>query len=396
MIKEQVEKNQMTTLKKQYEQLEKWDYYKRGANNTVRKIDDWKNRNEHKKFIAEFLKISGKDIIKDTFENINDTNLEKFERLDHINSVFFLGCLFYQNTIFKDRISFYRKDDMNKERDEFYFIWFLTSLVHDFGYKLESNIPKGVNNNINSFREYSKDKAVHKYYNLLDEVDKYEISPNLYTLLENVPNYYAARMDGKIGRNAQAKIDHGIAAGLILFNSLKHIRINKLDELKSFGIDNCVDEQTNLYWCDDLDEFYFIASSSIAVHNMRRVSRYDSDYEEQKKLYQHYRMDALVLDEDKIKKLSIEDEPFLFLFSIVDTIEPTKIFKCQSAEYVLENICIDFTNQNTIIIKKVTGADLNFQKLIDKVDGLDNWLNIEKPICTNDSITIIIKENEVQ
>ncbi len=374
----------MPTLKKQYEQLKQWDYYKRESSDTVRKIDDWDNTDEHKKFIEEFLKISGKETVKDIFEKINNTNLEDFERLDHINSVFFIGCLFYENTILKESIDFHRKDDTNKERDEFYFIWFLTSLVHDFGYKIENNIPSEVDNNIDSLKKYINDKAGGEYYNLLDEIHNYNVSSNMQTLLKNLPSYYTARMDGKISRGTQPKIDHGIVAGLILFNSLKYIRIKKLEELKSFAIDGCIDEKINLYWCDDLDEFYFIASSSIAVHNMRRAKKCTC----QERTYLEYGMNDLILEAGDIKRLSVKDDPFLFLFSLVDSIEPTKNGKLYNKQKILEDFFIKFINSYTIEISVSDDSGLSLSNLKD----LESWLDVEINGCSDKSKIIIIKE----
>ena len=41
------------------------------------------------------------------------------------------------------------------------------------------------------------------------------------------------------------------------------------------------------------------------------------------------------------------------------------------------DILIDISNQNEIILKKRAGSTLNFQKLIDKANGLTNWLAVK-------------------
>jgi hypothetical protein len=193
-------------------------------------------------------------------------------------------------------------------------------------------------------------------------------------------------MEGKLGRNCESKIDHGIASGLLLFNSLKYIRLNKLEELKSLGINGCVDGK-NLYWGNDLDNFYYVASSSIAVHNIHRATQ-DTD---QEKLYNDCKMSDLILGKNGIQKLSVQDDPFLFLLSIVDTIEPIKTFSCNPPQNTLESICIDFKNRQTIIISKKEASDIDFTRLKTSIKGLDNWLNITLSIEEN-SITIKINQ----
>ena len=384
----------MKNILKHIDDLQAWDYYDREN----KKIHNWDNNKEHIEFIENFLKISGKMDIQVAFEN-DDFELKDFERLDHINSVFFLGCLFYEKTILKDHINFYRDDDKDKEKDEFYFIWFITSLIHDFGYHIEKyTLPKELNqlgSTIENFKKYIESKYNSEYYDLLNEENKHQKSDNVKILLDNVPAYYKCRMEGKLGRNCESKIDHGIASGLILFNVLKSIRIKKQKELEDDGITNNIDTKTNLYWGNDLDKFYFIASSSIAVHNMRRVNPLDRDYEKQKNLYSKCDMDNLILNDDGIKKLSIHDDPFLFLLSIIDTIEPIKTFACIPPQDTLENICIDFKDNRTIIVSKREGSDIDFKKLKDNISGLENWIDVETPVCPNDSLTIVIKENEV-
>ncbi len=374
----------MKSILNQIKSMKGWDYYPRKKEDFLDHINDWNNHEEHKNFIKTFLRISGKSIIQNAFEEINGLKLEKFERLEHINSVFFLGCLLYKNTIFSEKINFDRPK--NYEKDEFYFIWFLTSLVHDFGYYIEKNVPEEVDNNIESFKSYlgNKDEE-NDFYDLLSE--EFDISDNLKILLGSVPIYYRARLDGQIGRGNRPKIDHGISAGLILFNTLKNIRIKKQQELTNAGITDDIDRE-KLYWGNDLDKFYYIAASSIATHNMRRAKREES----LSKVYQDYGMNDMILEEGKIQKISINDDPFLLLFSIADTIEPTKTFDCVKPSYTLENILITFENDSTIKICNKEGSDLDFEKLKKKVKGLDVWLDMALFYPDENSITIKINQ----
>ena len=123
----------LPNLFKEINNLNNCDYYAREAEFQITRVNNWNLDNEHKNFIETFLKLSGKIEIINFFK----IDLDRFTRFAHTNSVFFLGCLFYEKLIFKDEINFIRDG-----RDEFHFIWFLTSLIHDFGDDIESNKDK--------------------------------------------------------------------------------------------------------------------------------------------------------------------------------------------------------------------------------------------------------------
>jgi hypothetical protein len=266
--------------------------------------------------------------------------LNNFERAIHTNSVFFLGCLFYKELDFNDKISFTRDG-----RDEFHFIWFLTSLIHDFGYEIEKNKKAydKITEDIESFKKYFS-----IYYDLLKQ-PLYNYSKNMKKLVSDIDEYYKKRFNGTIGRDRNGKIDHGIASGLILYNSLVKNRKNRKNMKEQHGE---IHEKYNLYWGDDLDKFYEISALSIAVHNIRRKN------------------DDL--------KFSIEEDAFLFLFWLVDTIEPTKCFNCCNPQYVIENITIKFhDNKKGFTIKNKEESKLDFTKYKKNIEGLTNFLNIK-------------------
>lgn len=322
----------MASLLEEINILDNWDYYERKDEFCIdAKIVDWNSHSKHKEFIKEFLKISGKEEIVKFFR----IDLEKFERLSHTNSVFFLGCLFYEKLDLKNKINF-----RSENRDEFHFIWFLTSLMHDFGYEIEKNKNNysTITDNIQSLIDYF-DMAE----NLLGQpIDRF--SDNTRELINEISPYYTKRFNGDEKR--LGKIDHGIAAGLILYDALVKNRIEKKDR---YGID---DTNHNLYWGDDLDKFYATSAYCIAVHNIR--------------------------SENKELKFSIDDNPFLFLFWLVDTLEPTKCFDCCNPQYVLENIIIEFHNdKKSFTLKNKQGSKLDFTKYTKVIEGLKKFLIIE-------------------
>lgn len=324
---------------------EEWDYYKITSEYPNRKINNWNVKENHKTFIEDFLKLSGKMDINVSFDNI----LKDFERSIHTNSVFFLGSLLYKKLDFKNKIKFTRDG-----RDEFHFIWFLTSLVHDFGYKIEKNKKdyKEITEDIESFK---------KHFFIKIDLTKQSVSnysKNMKKLIADIPDYYKKRYNGirNDGSLTEGKIDHGIASGLILYNSLVK---NRKKMKKQYGEN---DKKYNLYWGDELDKFYKDSAYSIAVHNIRR--------------------------ENNDLQFSIEEDGFLFLFWLADTIEPTKNFDCCNPQYVLENILIEFHNKKSFTIKNKENSELDFTSYKKNIKNLESFLGIKVNTEVKDEIIL--------
>jgi len=334
----------------------KWDYYSRKKKNKLKEnlCKNWDCEKEHKNFIDNFLEIAGKSNVLSHF------TIEEIDRAIHINSVFFLGCIFYKKLCLENKIKFKRD---NSKHDEFHFVWFLTSLVHDFGYSIEKK----------EDNDYRKIEDIVVSHNLLDKCkNKYlensylNLTKNEKILVDNIKQYFKFRRE-------KGKTDHGIYAGLNLYNSLLNNRKER-DEQKE-------NETQNLYWGKDLEEFYAIASYAIATHNMWRIKEGDKNVEN----YQKYGLCNLILDGKGIKKLSIEKEPFSFLLALIDTLEPTKIYDCCKPKYVLENIDIQFCEKE-ITIKNGEESKLDFEKLEKRAKGMESWLDLSVKLNNNEII----------
>lgn len=343
----------MKNLFEYFEMLEPqaWDYYAtRDKQNTQESLSqkfNWNNVEDHSEFIKEYLKIAGKQEVIQKFKIKNIPF--NFERYAHTNSVFFLGCVLYKALNLKEKIEFYREDG----HDEFFFIWFLSSLVHDFGYQIENcsiktnDLSKKVTNDIESFKSFFGIEN-----DLLSA--QYSLEPNTKILLDNVPAYFEARKNGKISRDKSKKIDHGIAAGLLLFDSLVKNRVEREKKKVHDG----------LYWGKELEIFYAIASSSIATHNMRRGTSEAG-----------LRDLNINGDNGHVTKLSIDRDPFAFLFALSDTLEPLKIYdSCFNNKTILESICISI-EENEIIFENIN-TGLNFELFIKNAESLQSWADV--------------------
>lgn len=332
----------MKSLLQEIKDLNGWDYYDNRNEEDKCKILNWNDITEHQTFIKKFLKIGGKESIVEHFfpNDLRDVgiSLENFERATHTNSVFFLGCLLYEKLALKNKINFVRADGKD---DEFHFIWFLTSLVHDFGY----------------FAEKCKSIFPH----ITEDLSSLLVTHNLLSckeadqqIVEGIKNYFKESFKGSIRK---PKIEHGIYAGLVLYDGLVKNRLERKRQQENGAEEKSLE---GLYWGDDLDKFYAIASFAIARHNM-------------------WLKDLM---------FSIDTEPYLFLFGLVDTIEPIKTFDCVSIEYVLKNILIE-GNQDEIILQNAPDSKLCFSKLIDKISGLKDWINVNV-VSEENKVTIKI------
>ncbi len=337
--------------------VEDWDYYNRNERNGILN-NPFDNKSDHLSFIEEYFKRGGKekiifDIIKH-FEEYgaeygagSNFNVKDFlrKRAAHSNTVFFIGILLYRNTILKNYIDeCFVKDADNRN---FLFCWFLTALFHDFGYyyeKKSSNFRKIID--IETLKKFFKIK-----YNLLNYKKIKCIHADLYSCIRNYLLY--RRFNSK----HENKIDHGILAGLLLYDALLKNRIEH-EKNNDYG----------LYWGRKLNKFYAQIAAVIATHNIWLPT--NEDLEEYKK----FGMDSLI----NMRPLKINESPLLFLLGIVDTIDPVKIYRnYEQPNTILNRLLISYTsNQITIAKADSKGPNLDFSKIIDRTRNLSNWLDV--------------------
>jgi hypothetical protein len=358
---------------------EEWDYY--FPNEEILNIQNWSDNDEHKEFIKKYLQRGQKEEVLKHF----NFSLQGFKREAHTNSVFFLGCIFYKELNLQ--INFKRED----EHDEFYFIWFLTSLIHDFGYQIEncsntkSNLSQKITNDISSFKSFYKIDSENDLLNT-----EYSLEPNTKILLDHVPKYFEARKDGKLGRDDSGKIDHGIAAGLLLFNFLLKNRRER-EKLNSEKEKNR-QETDGLFWGEELEAFYAIASSAIATHNMRRGCEKTDNLNT---TLEEYEMGKLIINdiEGNIKKLSFDENSFAFLFALADTLEPLKFYdNCFDIDEILKSIYLKI-NFNEIIFEN-KNLELDFKLFTKSVKSLKDWINVDIDIKTKNQIIMKINKSK--
>lgn len=326
---------------------EKWDYYyqidpKRPLHNPFK-------TSEYSSFIKQYFYKSGKG---ELLENCG-LDFEQTQFTSHICSVFFFGLIVYYNTIFYDKIQLGK----NKPGYQtFVFIWFLTTLFHDGANQIE----------------LQKDKFP-RFKSLEDLYDFFDIEHKLLNLKTEDNNLYKFRIDYyNFRQNTCQKTDHGILAGILLYDRLTKIRKYK------------VQEQLNdsLHWGKDLVKQYELAANLISIHNI-----WIPDNNSRIATYKENGLSELV----DFKPISYKEYPLFYILGIVDTIDPIKAFKSEvDNEFeILDSILISF-KKSSITLANKESSNLNFKRLIERAINLYGWLDVEV-VYSDNRLTIKFK-----
>ena len=274
------------------------------------------------------------------------SNLDEV-RCNYIVNTFLLGVYLYENSVaIKKQINHSAKKYENAGfKKDFFFFWFLICLFHDLGY-VEENKGKESDafpNNLNQI-------------NILADVDGV---PKLYK--EVYPFYFIYR------KLEFGVVDHGIFAGLKMYPDLCKIR-------EEHACNNSNPE----FWREELIPIYNLASWVVLVHNIwfvKDTKRQNCD------TYRRYGLEKLILEtkSEEIKQkqtqvivdypIKIEEYPFLFLFCLVDLIEPMKkIGKMECCEKVDINI----TSRELTITSNLDCAC--GEQYLKHLSGAGDWL----------------------
>ena len=340
--------NLLRTYNDLYEDKSKWKYYSKLEGDIP-----FNSFEAARHFIERFIQLSGKSHENSLYENIQKLDED---RIKHIVSVFFFGTsIYYSVSSIRssiDRVvSRYQKQNP-ASRIEFSFIWFLICLFHDLGYDIEEN------KKFSDFEDFISDKV--KYF-----LNKSVGVPQLY---ENTyKNYFNYRLKS-FCPNIR-KPDHGICGGILLFSELNMILLKKQCNIKTEG----------LSWNDKLKNIYKFASWVILSHNIFFIRQGDCSESE----YIENNLQDLILSKDDKPKVNYKKHSFLYLFMLVDSIDPVKIFGDFS---ILQHINIETSeNEIKISIHDRVKREIYFQK----VNNLKEWL-IPDIIEEGETIRILI------
>ena len=288
-------------------------------------------------------------------------NIKKLSRSEHTYIVFLLGYLVYTK-LEDSQKNYFKNNHYENPKKHFQLIWFLTSIVHDIFFDIEQKKECEEFKDLNYELDSVKNKFSIENYLLSNLQYCAKLDKKFETFLGILGKYYKYRYCH------DDRIDHGIVAGLVIFDLLVKHRIKKFSTSTS-------------HWKEELDKLYFEAGLSIASHNI-----WSSDSKLKDKNYKDYGLEILVNSSKKsIFPIKFSEMPFLFLLGLVDTIEPTKTFRNRSVFEILNSLDINVT-KNYLKLRNSKDSKLNFSELTKKVNGLENWLDV----------TLCIKQNEIK
>jgi len=315
--------------------VERWDYYNGIDKNNVIENPFTALAFSHYDFIERYFERGGKvEVLRSTGIITNELRLP-----NHINSVFFLGILFYYNTDFHKN---YQLEHNEPGYSTFPFIWFLIALFHDNAYQMEDK---------NALEDLASIADVQKYFSIDHLLFNEKIESNCQYLLDSREAYFNYR------KSVWKVVDHGILGGLLLYDRLVKIRREK--KRKNEG---------NHFWGKNLEQQYLLAACAISLHNIWLPQK------GMEEVYQNYGLDNLL----SFKKIKFSDFPLFYILGIVDTIEPLKTYRDDgfSDQYILENLYFDF-KPRAVVISCNEASDLDFCKLKEKTKYFKDWLEVE-------------------
>ncbi|MBB3695979.1 hypothetical protein KMW28_12665 [Flammeovirga yaeyamensis] len=343
----------MKTILKSIQSLKKneWFYYNQTSKNKLKNPfnnDDENNQTLHLNFIKDFFTSGGK------LRVLDDLDIEDFKNNDyvkHTNSVYFLGILIFSQwklNLSKDEFILRLNEREGFDINRFQFMWFLSTLFHDLYYKYEEveEIKRLKEQNIFTYSDLER----YFYINYTIEEDFNE-NPIPEILSDNISNYVIWKLEKR------GKYDHGIIAGMKLFDELKKNRIEVYQNRY---------ENLGLNWESKLDIQYYYCAQIIKAHNIWFNPGKDQNYAD-------YGMEGLEINPN----IKFQEYPFYYLFCLIDTIDPVKALKNEipNVNDILDSILIEIS-KDSLILKNDKLEETQFDNIKKKCFGLKEWLDI--------------------
>lgn len=336
----------LETYREIFKDKKRWKYYYRF------KVNGFPLKNEESawQFIYNYYKAGEKGRV---FESL--VQYDKLRSL-HSVSVFFLGILLNELVLEKN----YKENHL---KPSFRYFWFLTSLYHDYAHFLEDDEKFIKNNNIEQLAD------LQRYLDIDSANDLFDNGFNCRFSKEEILTYFKYKL------TERGEVDHGIIGGMLIYDRLiKNFEIN-YQEKKT--IDPNVNRERfkhkNLDWSECQFKNFKRIASDIIAHNIWFCTK-DDCIDNYKNKYPELK--DLVINKSEVidKGHKWQNNQFLFLLILTDTIEPLKFFKETSPERVMKGISI--STQNDTIEIEVTDKCINPEKWFEKILDLNNWVHI--------------------
>lgn len=383
-----------------------WNYYRYEMRNPF--VDEEAARN----FILDYFKSGCKEKVLYEWEKSED-EFGSFRNI-HVIYVFFIGALLQY------KMNPYLKIESNtKEQDEydkgykFSYLWFLTCLAHDLGYRYEYMDITSEMEDVRNIYDYrcmgNKDTArqmvydrfcldIHRTSVLIpynrgicyDKERRKQGSGNSnpcgnickgFLQYNNGIKIKKGWYSSRVKENyfwyrllARGKLDHGIVGADKFFSDMVQIYYrNYEEELEEGTFQHFRNTKNRIFSCEHFKVWAYIADC-IAAHNIFKAENSDSI----RKLYEEFDLREL-LPENYVR-ISYSKNPLLFILCVADTLEPTKRFRNMDACEILENMELSYdTEQNCIYLKlsEVLAEAEGYKEYIRGINELHDWCDVE-------------------
>ena len=347
-----------------FSNLENYNYYSDSS-----KILNFEEFNDKQcvEFIKKYFVNGGKGNI---VSNICDYFIDGSAfRASHSVSIYLLGLVIYDNceclkTIINQQIKPLGISD-------FKYIWFLICLHHDYCSYIEDKP---------NCNDYLSQQDVHK--TLLEMTSSF---------FEGVYNNQNIRSYSDYRRNAK-RFDHGISGGCMLNKGLRDNLSIAIKESKTKTPSDFVYKR--LHWSDSHVIWYDFAASIIIKHNIWFVN---TDRSSKDDIYKYEgvldMLDFIISDKKRIK---FADNPLLFIFFVLDTIEPIKIDRKNNKE-TLDKVLFHFClSDDQFIISLYPNDKVDndlYLTLGEKAEGMKVWMDLDVEIKADNKVVIIKWDN---
>lgn len=297
---------------------------------------------------------------------LKENDIEKLKRNGkhlHTVSMYFMGILL--RSMFEDKI-------VNKlnilfdnydctYRYDYTYTWFITCLFHDFSWIHED---EKILNKYKDADSCFRTNLINKYnikHNIFDhklaQGDDFKTHYKKRTIID----YFHYRWE------FCKRADHGIIAGMLLYDRLVENYYIKWKEFEESNPEheensNCFNYKERAWRREHLDHFAYIADSIISHNIWFGIDDI---------IYRKYHLEEIL--QTNSVKVSIFENPLLFMLGVLDTIEPIKFFSTFSPEYIWNNIDIESKDSN-ITINIAECAILNYSEWFKKIESLSEWL----------------------
>lgn len=326
-----------------------WDYH----DNSENIKNPFLVERDHKHFILNYFTRSGKRELVNTFFN----GIFTPTRPEHVNSTFYLGLIIIKESKLNQYLNIHGFNKSGYNRLPF--IWFLATLFHDFGMNHEF-----IDKHTGKLSTVQSIEDLYSYYGVKFKLTDIQIDSIPTELFESIPNYFKYRL-------TSGNIDHGIHAAIYFYDALIKNRQEKKEQT----------EDLEPFWDKSLDFQYGLAASSIAVHNIW--------VNQPKVYYENIGLSKL----KNFKPISIKKYPLLFIFGLVDTIDPIKFFCSSELNLNIDQILNNLHFELNEVFVKISNSQIeplpNFSEYIKMISkNLINWLDVDIIICNVYSIEL--------